>query len=42
VRFAGTMMGVTLAPVTGAMIAQILSGQAPPYDMAALSPDRCA
>jgi D-amino-acid dehydrogenase len=36
------MMGVTLAPVTGTMIAQILSGETPPYDMAALSPDRYA
>ena len=36
------MMGVTLAPVTGTMVAQILSGETPPFDMAALSPDRFA
>jgi D-amino-acid dehydrogenase len=36
------MMGVTLAPVTGTMIAQILAGESTRYVMAALSPDRYA
>ena len=34
------MMGVSLAPITGRLVAQVLSGEAPDLDIAALSPDR--
>jgi D-amino-acid dehydrogenase len=34
------MMGVTLGPVTGNIVAMLLSGEPPPFDMAQLSPDR--
>lgn len=34
------MMGVTLAPVTGRIVAMLLCGESPPFDMALLSPDR--
>jgi D-amino-acid dehydrogenase len=34
------MMGVNLAPVTGRIVATILSGEPPPFDLALLSPDR--
>jgi D-amino-acid dehydrogenase len=36
------MMGLSLAPVTGEMIAQILAGEAPSVDPAPLRPDRYA
>ena len=36
------MMGVSLAPITGTLIAQVLSGEAPSIPIAALSPDRYA
>ena len=34
------MMGMTLGPITGKLIAEILAGEKPPFDMAQLSPDR--
>lgn len=34
------MMGVTLGPVTGKIVAMLLSGEPPPFDLAQLSPDR--
>lgn len=34
------MMGVTLAPVTGTIVAMLLCGEAPPFDVALLAPDR--
>ena len=34
------MMGMTLGPVTGKLIARIISGEEPPLDLALLSPDR--
>jgi len=34
------MMGVSLAPITGGLIAQLLSGEAPSLDIALLDPDR--
>jgi D-amino-acid dehydrogenase len=34
------MMGVSLGPVTGLLIAEILSGEKPSVDIGALSPDR--
>jgi D-amino-acid dehydrogenase len=34
------MMGVSLAPITGRLIAQLLSGEAPSLDIALLDPDR--
>jgi len=36
------MMGVSLGPVTGKLIAEMLSGEAPSCSMAGLSPDRYA
>lgn len=36
------MMGVTLAPVTGRIVADLLTGAAPGFDMTQLSPDRFA
>jgi D-amino-acid dehydrogenase len=35
-----SMMGVSLAPITGKIMAEILSGQEPSIDIRALSPDR--
>jgi D-amino-acid dehydrogenase len=34
------MMGVSLGPITGRLVAEILSGEAPSMDIGALSPDR--
>ena len=34
------MMGLSLAPVTGTIVADLLSGQTPPFDLSLLSPDR--
>lgn len=34
------MMGLSLAPITGQLIAQLLSGEKPSIDLTALSPDR--
>jgi D-amino-acid dehydrogenase len=34
------MMGVTLAPVTGKIVAMLLCGEPPPFDMTLLAPDR--
>ncbi len=36
------MMGVSLGPITGKLMAQLLSGRAPVLDIALLSPDRYA
>jgi D-amino-acid dehydrogenase len=36
------MMGMSLAPVTGKLLVQILSGETPPWDLRLLSPDRYA
>ncbi len=36
------MMGVSLAPVTGRLVAEIVSGEPPSIDLAALDPDRYA
>lgn len=36
------MMGVSLAPITGRLIAQLLSGEAPSIDISPLAPDRYA
>jgi len=36
------MMGVTLGPVTGQIVSELLSGEKPVFDMAQLSPDRFA
>lgn len=36
------MMGVTLGPVTGRIVSQVLSGESPAFDMVQLSPDRFA
>ena len=36
------MMGVTLAPVTGDIVAGLLAGDAPAFDLALLAPDRFA
>jgi D-amino-acid dehydrogenase len=36
------MMGMSLGPVTGKLIAEILAGEVPQFDMAQLSPDRYA
>lgn len=35
-----SMMGVSLAPITGRLVADVLSGTPPAIDIAALSPDR--
>ena len=35
-----SMMGLTLAPVTGRLAAELLSGERPSYDLGPLSPDR--
>ncbi len=34
------MMGLSLAPITGQLVAQLLSGEKPAIDLSALSPDR--
>lgn len=34
------MMGLSLAPITGRLVAQLLSGEKPAIDLSALSPDR--
>jgi len=34
------MMGMSLGPVTGELVAGMLAGEAPPFDIAQLSPDR--
>ncbi|HWM13443.1 MAG TPA: FAD-dependent oxidoreductase [Gaiellaceae bacterium] len=34
------MMGLTLAPITGRLVADLLAGEAPGHDVAALRPDR--
>jgi D-amino-acid dehydrogenase len=34
------MMGVTLAPITGKIVAMLVSGEPSPFDMALISPDR--
>jgi D-amino-acid dehydrogenase len=34
------MMGLSLGPITGQLIAQILSGEQPQFDLSLLSPDR--
>lgn len=36
------MMGLSLAPVTGRLLAELLSGESPSVEIAALSPDRYA
>ncbi|HTV61771.1 MAG TPA: FAD-dependent oxidoreductase, partial [Verrucomicrobiae bacterium] len=35
-----SMMGMSLGPVTGRLVAEILSGEKPPWDLTLLSPDR--
>jgi D-amino-acid dehydrogenase len=37
-----SMMGLSLGPITGKLIAEILSGESPSLDVSALSPDRYA
>jgi D-amino-acid dehydrogenase len=34
------MMGLSLGPITGKLVAGVLAGDAPPFDIAQLSPDR--
>jgi D-amino-acid dehydrogenase len=36
------MLGLTLAPITGLLIAEILTGRKPTIDLALLRPDRFA
>ncbi len=36
------MMGLSLGPVTGQLVAQLLAGETPAFDLALLSPDRFA
>jgi glycine/D-amino acid oxidase-like deaminating enzyme len=36
------MMGVSLAPITGKVMAELLSGETPSCEIAALTPDRYA
>jgi D-amino-acid dehydrogenase len=36
------MLGVSLGPVTGRLVAEIVSGETPSFDIAALRPDRYA
>lgn len=36
------MMGLSLAPITGQIVSQVLVGEAPPFDLRQLSPDRYA
>jgi D-amino-acid dehydrogenase len=35
-----TMLGITLAPVTGLLAAEVIAGDEPSHDLAPLSPDR--
>jgi D-amino-acid dehydrogenase len=37
-----SMMGVSLGPITGKLMAEILSGEPPSLDVSALRPDRYA
>jgi D-amino-acid dehydrogenase len=37
-----SMMGLSLAPITGSLVAQIADGEPPRFDLALLSPDRYA
>lgn len=34
------MMGMSLSPITGKIVSEIVSGEKPPYDLSLLSPDR--
>ncbi len=34
------MMGLSLAPITGKLVGEILSGEKPSFDLSLLSPDR--
>lgn len=34
------MMGMSLAPITGSLVAQVIGGERTPFDISALSPDR--
>jgi len=34
------MMGLSLAPATGRIVAQLVNGEPPPFDLRLLSPDR--
>ena len=34
------MMGLSLGPVTGRIVAQLINGEPPPFDLRLLSPDR--
>jgi len=34
------MMGLTLAPVTGRLVAELMSGEPPSHELRPLSPDR--
>ena len=36
------MMGVSLSPVTGRIVSEIVSGEKPAFDLSLLSPDRYA
>jgi D-amino-acid dehydrogenase len=36
------MLGVTMAPVTGLLVAEILTGRKPSVDLSMLKPDRYA
>ena len=36
------MMGLSLGPITGRLMAQVLSGEPPQFDLSLLSPDRYA
>jgi D-amino-acid dehydrogenase len=36
------MIGVSLGPITGALVAQLAAGKTPMFDLAPLSPDRFA
>ncbi len=36
------MMGMSLSPITGKIVAEIVSGEKPPFDLSLLSPDRFA
>ena len=34
------MMGMSLGPITGSLVAEIISGDQPKFDLSLLSPDR--
>ena len=36
------MMGMSLSPITGKIVSEILSGEPPVFDLRLLSPDRYA